>query len=57
MRTSLRVWERVLTRGRELGATPRTVAKYLERIHRKLGVDSRIAAAARAHEIWAAPAD
>jgi DNA-binding CsgD family transcriptional regulator len=40
-----------------LGATPRTVAKHVERIHRKLGVDNRTAAAARAHEIWAAPPD
>jgi DNA-binding CsgD family transcriptional regulator len=32
------------------GARPRTVAKHLERIYRKLGVDSRAAAVARAHE-------
>ena len=37
--------------GRVLGAQPRTVAKHVERIHRKLGVDSRAAAAARAHEV------
>ena len=36
-----------------LSARPRTVAKHVERIHRKLDVDSRAAAAARAHEIWA----
>ena len=36
--------------GRAIGAQPRTVAKHVERIHRKLGVDSRSAAAARAHE-------
>jgi DNA-binding CsgD family transcriptional regulator len=41
--------------GRAIGAKPRTVAKHVERIHRKLGVDSRAAAAARAHEVWAAP--
>ncbi|HUG36954.1 MAG TPA: helix-turn-helix transcriptional regulator [Candidatus Limnocylindrales bacterium] len=35
-----------------LGARPRTVAKHVERIHRKLGVESRAAAAARAHEVW-----
>jgi DNA-binding NarL/FixJ family response regulator len=34
-----------------LGARPRTVAKHIERIHRKLGVDNRAAAAARAHEV------
>jgi DNA-binding NarL/FixJ family response regulator len=38
-----------------MGAGPRTVAKHVERIHRKLGVDSRVAAAARAYEVWAAP--
>jgi DNA-binding NarL/FixJ family response regulator len=37
--------------GRAIGAQPRTVAKHVERIHRKLGVDSRSAAAARAHEV------
>jgi DNA-binding NarL/FixJ family response regulator len=37
-----------------LGARARTVAKHLERIHRKLGVESRAAAAARAHDVWAA---
>jgi DNA-binding NarL/FixJ family response regulator len=36
---------------RAIGAQPRTVAKHVERIHRKLGVDSRAAAAARAHEV------
>ncbi len=36
-----------------LSARPRTVAKHLERVHRKLGVDNRAAAAARAHEVWA----
>jgi len=36
--------------------SPRTVAKHVERIHRKLGVESRAAAAARAHQVWAAPA-
>jgi DNA-binding CsgD family transcriptional regulator len=40
--------------GRAIGAQPRTVAKHVERIHRKLGVDSRSAAAARAHEAAAA---
>jgi DNA-binding NarL/FixJ family response regulator len=38
-----------------LGTKPRTVAKHVERIHRKLGVDSRAAAAARAHEVSATP--
>jgi DNA-binding NarL/FixJ family response regulator len=38
-----------------MGARSRTVAKHVERIHRKLGVDNRAAAAARAHEVWAAP--
>ena len=38
------------------GASARTVAKHVERIHRKLGVESRAAAAARAHEVWATPA-
>ena len=38
----------------ELSARPRTVAKHLERIHRKLGVDNRAAAAARAHQVWSA---
>jgi DNA-binding CsgD family transcriptional regulator len=37
--------------GRAIGAQPRTVAKHVERINRKLGVDSRTAAAARAHEV------
>lgn len=37
-----------------LGAKTRTVAKHVERIHRKLGVDNRAAAAARANEISAA---
>jgi DNA-binding CsgD family transcriptional regulator len=32
------------------------VAKHLERIHQKLGVDGRVAAAAGAHEVGAAPA-
>jgi DNA-binding CsgD family transcriptional regulator len=36
---------------RTIGARARTVAKHLERIHRKLGVESRAAAAARAHEV------
>ena len=40
--------------GRAIGVQPRTVAKHVERINRKLGVDSRTAAAARAHEIAAA---
>lgn len=35
--------------GRALGTKPRTAAKHVERIHRKLGVESR--AAARAHEV------
>ena len=35
----------------QLGARPRTVAKHVERIHRKLGVENRAAAAARAHEL------
>jgi DNA-binding CsgD family transcriptional regulator len=33
-----------------LGLSPRTVAKHLERIYRKLGVESRTAAAACALE-------
>jgi DNA-binding CsgD family transcriptional regulator len=41
--------------GRRLGASPRTIAKHVERIHRKLGVDNRAAAAARAHEVAVAP--
>jgi DNA-binding NarL/FixJ family response regulator len=41
---------------RALGARPRTVAKHVERIHRKLGVDRRAGAAARAHEAWGAAA-
>ena len=36
-----------------LGMSERTVAKHVERIHRKLGVASRAAAAARAHEVAA----
>jgi DNA-binding CsgD family transcriptional regulator len=39
-----------------LGTSARTVAKHVERIHRKLDVDSRTAAAARAHGAWATPA-
>ena len=39
-----------------LGARPRTVAKHMERIHRKLGVENRTAAAARAHEVAASAA-
>jgi DNA-binding CsgD family transcriptional regulator len=35
-----------------LGTRPRTVAKHVERIHRKLGVTSRGAASARAHAVW-----
>ena len=44
---------------RTIGARPRTVAKHVERINRKLGVDNRTAAAARANEVRAAthPAD
>ena len=38
-----------------LATSTRTVAKHVERIHRKLGVDNRAAAAARAHELLAAP--
>lgn len=37
-----------------LGARPRTVAKHMERIHRKLGVENRAAAAVRAHGLAAA---
>ncbi len=33
-----------------LGTRPRTVGKQLEQVYRKLGVESRTAAAARAHE-------
>ena len=33
----------------------KTVAKHVERIHRKLGVDNRAAAAARAHDVAATP--
>jgi DNA-binding CsgD family transcriptional regulator len=40
---------------RTLGTSPRTIAKHVERIHRKLGVDNRAAAAARAHDVAAAP--
>ena len=40
---------------RTLRSKPRTVAKHVERIHRKLGVENRAAAAARAYEVWAAP--
>ena len=40
---------------RAIGAKPRTVAKHVERIHRKLGVDNRAAAAARAHDVAATP--
>jgi DNA-binding NarL/FixJ family response regulator len=32
----------------DLGASPRTIAKHLERIYEKLGVESRTAAAMRA---------
>jgi DNA-binding CsgD family transcriptional regulator len=38
-----------------MGSSARTVAKHVERIHRKLDVDSRVAAAARAYEVWALP--
>jgi DNA-binding CsgD family transcriptional regulator len=36
-----------------LGARPRTVAKHLERIFLKLGVETRTAAAAHAHAVAA----
>lgn len=36
---------------RALAASQRTIAKHVERIHRKLGVDNRAAAAARAHDV------
>jgi DNA-binding CsgD family transcriptional regulator len=38
-----------------LATSPRTVAKHVERIHRKLGVESRAAAAARAYEVVTVP--
>jgi DNA-binding CsgD family transcriptional regulator len=34
-----------------LGASPRTVSKHLENVFRKLGVETRTAAAARALEV------
>jgi DNA-binding CsgD family transcriptional regulator len=34
-----------------LDLSPRTVQKYLEHIYRKIGVQSRTAAAAKAHEM------
>ena len=42
--------------GTILGARPRTVAKHLERIFVKLGVETRTAAAARAHAAADTPA-
>ena len=43
--------------GAIVGASPRTIAKHLERVYEKLGVDSRTAAAMRASRTRSAAID